>query len=477
MFRTALTLALLLPFIAFHTETASAAANEMERPNRGDAAKTARVLRVERLDTGVDADHPDLDAHGDSRLDAVEDLAPGEIAASPFQALGAVVATDKPAATRSPGQTSGQAVSASEPEQSGDRRTLDVLTQADLAHPGTIYGDTQRNDAEGFSLLHSREEIAAVEDAVADFSASMRFASRFTRSTPQVGRIMELARPHGAPGWRLFQTQYFPGTRSLFGKKHEAILRMGYYQENPAVPFRGNVLYLEGLADSMMNHDNLFAGLSNAGYRVIAFDYMGQGGSSGKMNWTRLQDAMHPGRQIATIGHLAWRLFSNKASDRKIVLGWSTGGLAAYEMAHLEEADAVILIAPAINGVKISRANLVVTMKDLTHADYSKERDFHVDPIKPRFPASVPLFTLNLLRTAWESGFWKISERVKGLAILSGDSDPLVSSHRTLRALARNAPHFETHQFADSAHEVHNEVASIRDAATRLILDFLARLN
>ena len=67
-----------------------------------------------------------------------------------------------------------------------------------------------------------------------------------------------------------------------------AKIRSGYLAENPNVTFRGNIIYYEGLGDSMMNHMPLFQTLTQAGYRVIAFDYMGQGGSKGSMNDTRI---------------------------------------------------------------------------------------------------------------------------------------------------------------------------------------------
>src|SRR6185312_33467 len=51
-------------------------------------------------------------------------------------------------------------------------------------------------------------------------------------------------------------------------------------------PLKACVLYLEGLGDSIMNHRPLFSNLNQNGYRVIAFDYMGQGGSQGSMNLT-----------------------------------------------------------------------------------------------------------------------------------------------------------------------------------------------
>ena len=374
-------------------------------------------------------------------------------------------------------------------EQPSERpATIDALRHADLAHPETVFGESRRSAGdEHFSLRIDPKEAAAVEMAVRDFEASFT-PTGLSRSAPRVGRVMKLPPDPTAPGWRLFFTQYTSGAKTWLGRNQSAILRMGYYAESPTMPFAGNVLYLEGLSDSMRNHDPLFAELSNAGYRVIAFDYFGQGRSSGQMNWTRLESARHPGTEIASIARLAWNIFARKdaasepVAGKKIVMGWSTGGLAAYQAAQRGDADAVIVIAPAVNGVKLLslkslRASLHLKLSDLTHADYRREPNPHVDPIKPSAPSLVPAFVLNLIKTAWRSGSWRISDKIPGLALLSGDSDPLVNGRRTAAALARNAPHFRVVRYADSAHEIHNETRSIREAATREILAFLARFR
>ena len=54
-------------------------------------------------------------------------------------------------------------------------------------------------------------------------------------------------------------------------------LRMGYLPEAKNSTFKGCVIYLEGLSDSIMNHQPLYQKLSEAGYRVLMFDYLGQG--------------------------------------------------------------------------------------------------------------------------------------------------------------------------------------------------------
>ena len=57
-------------------------------------------------------------------------------------------------------------------------------------------------------------------------------------------------------------------------------IRAGFLKESDSKPFLGNVIFFEGLGDSMLNHRPLFDKLTNEGFRVIAFDYMGQGGSA-----------------------------------------------------------------------------------------------------------------------------------------------------------------------------------------------------
>ena len=153
-------------------------------------------------------------------------------------------------------------------------------------------------------------------------------------------------------------------------------LRAGHFPSKTHPP-KANVLYLEGLADSMFNHDRLVNTLSEAGYRIIAFDYPGQGGSEGSMGqtriteikteksfWTSILDAFDddhrkdkrfaefkaglskhkPGSLkklfIRDMADAVWEKIKND-NDSEIgskeqvdaVIGWSTGGLAAYDMA------------------------------------------------------------------------------------------------------------------------------------------------
>lgn len=249
-------------------------------------------------------------------------------------------------------------------------------------------------------------------------------------------------------------------------------IRAGYWPEKGA--FKGNVLYLQGLGDSMMNHAPLFQKLSDAGFRVIAFDYMGQGGSTGKMNNTRIFN-------IVELGNIAWKRFgrSLKVYPEKTVIGWSTGGLAAYMMAAHKLADRVVLIAPGIaprtivgNGLGGFPIN-EITMDSLTSARFSPSSDPHLDPIKPNSPLKVPLFAVNLLQTAAEARQTYISSKVKGFVLISGKEDTYVNAAKTVRVLKKNAPHFKVKTYAGARHEIDNERPSISVPAHKNILNFL----
>jgi alpha-beta hydrolase superfamily lysophospholipase len=250
-------------------------------------------------------------------------------------------------------------------------------------------------------------------------------------------------------------------------------IRAGYLPHQGE--FKGNILYYQGLGDSMLNHRPLFSKLSVAGFRVIAFDYMGQGGSSGSMNQTRIE-------YIPWIGNRVWeRLAFNKSNfPERIVMGWSTGGLAAYFSAMQNKVDKVILIAPGIVPRKIVGEGLwndlpnEITLETLTTDIYfDRDSNPHVDSIKPDSPLKVPFFSLNLLKTAKGVQTNKIPSRIKGLVLLSGESDTYVNAKKTLRVLSKNAQQFEVISYPDALHEIDNERREIREVAHQDILNFL----
>jgi alpha-beta hydrolase superfamily lysophospholipase len=246
----------------------------------------------------------------------------------------------------------------------------------------------------------------------------------------------------------------------------------------------------------MFNHDRLVNTLSEAGYRIIAFDYPGQGGSEGSMDqtriteinpnksfWTSIPDAFDddhrnngrfaefkaalskhkPGSLkklfIRDMADAVWEKIKNDndngiGSKEQVdaVIGWSTGGLAAYDMAAKKKKGikAVVLIAPGTNTKPVFK---------ITSDTLNGNKDFeHVDKIRPDSPLKIPGFTMNLLASGHASQEWKVSNDVKGLVLLSDPKkDSYVDSKKVENTLRGNASHFEFENYKGAAHEIDNE--------------------
>lgn len=266
--------------------------------------------------------------------------------------------------------------------------------------------------------------------------------------------------------WRLGYKNFKIGNRHVD-------IRIGYLKESESLSFKGNILYYQGLGDSMLNHDPLFESLTNEGYRVIAFDYMGQGGSEGSMNHTRISNIIELGDQVV-------RLL--KRGEKYSIIGWSTGGLAAYQKAYLDggkEINSVVLIAPGIAPNIIVGEGIFnfpldeISLRTLTTNTFEDVNDPHEDRIYPRSPVAVPAFAVNLQCTAKESRAWKISKKVPGLVLLSGPKDTYVNAKKTKHVLRENASHFRVQEFAGALHEIDNEVEPIAISVRTSILNFL----
>jgi pimeloyl-ACP methyl ester carboxylesterase len=270
---------------------------------------------------------------------------------------------------------------------------------------------------------------------------------------------------------------------SIFGNSPDeavvkASIRAGFKEENKNVPFKGNVIYFQGLADSMLNHKPLFTKLTNAGFRVIAFDYMGQGGSTGSMNDTRLID-------IPKLGDIVYKRYARDQVKFKkpMIIGWSTGGLAGYLAALSESASKVVLIAPGIvPKVILGEQDFFefefdkITLETLTSKRYkANEYNPHVDGINPKSPLKVKDFATDLITTSLGARFKTVPASVQGLVLLSGLNDSYVSSIKSSLFLSTNAKNFKQVFYANSLHEIDNEIAPIADDAHNQILNFLLK--
>lgn len=265
-------------------------------------------------------------------------------------------------------------------------------------------------------------------------------------------------------------------------------IRGGYSPEYAGTPLKACVLYLQGLGDSVLNHGPFFDYLNASGYRVVFFDYMGQGGSEGSMNDTRILVSAKSEKkfEIETLADFAWEKWGCPQQEKKFVIGWSTGGLAGYRMAYEKKAAAVALIAPGLypkkmigeaaggNWGKMILGKETITVRTLTRrGPLNNAIEVHLDPVKPNTPAVIPKFVVNLLWTAHQSHSWWIPRDVDGIVFLSGDEDTYVDSDKNRIVLQDKAGHFSLVKYDGALHELDNELPEvINDVYPRVVAFF-----
>jgi alpha-beta hydrolase superfamily lysophospholipase len=200
------------------------------------------------------------------------------------------------------------------------------------------------------------------------------------------------------------------------------------------------------------------------------------------MNDTRIYE-------IGALGDKIWKLQARDLTNypTKNIIGWSTGGLAAFVHARSKiDVHNIVLIAPGIApNVRVGEQNILefkfnqITLPSLTTQVYTNSANNpHIDPIKPRSPLDVMDFSMDLTLTAAASRRGSpIGERVQGFVLLSGDNDTYVNAQKTFDVLKKIAPHFSARQYPNTLHEIDNEAEPARSMAHRDILDFLNRNN
>lgn len=274
-------------------------------------------------------------------------------------------------------------------------------------------------------------------------------------------------------------------------------IRIASFKEKGS--FKGCVLYLEGLGDSLKNHMPFFSKLTDHGYRVIAFDYKGQGGSEGSMNDVRINVELPPNatkdmikryervdkfKSIPVMADFVWTRSPDCHLFKKRIIGWSTGGAAAYVMAHKKQGDVFVLIAPAIapkvmigesakRWDKMLSFRQTITERTLTRNTFENEVNPHQDDIKPKSPMHVPQFAGNLMLIASLTKNWKIDSSIKGMAFLSGKEDTYVDRDKTLSLLQKNAPHFKLKIYNGALHELDNELPEVSQDLHESVVRFL----
>ncbi|MFT5701128.1 MAG: dienelactone hydrolase [Desulforhopalus sp.] len=166
------------------------------------------------------------------------------------------------------------------------------------------------------------------------------------------------------------------------------------------------------------------------------------------------------------IADIVWKeIKSTNGIDSKkqidVVISWSSGGLAAYEMAKdkKEGLKGVILIAPATNSKVVTK---IKTDNLNGNIDFK-----YLDSIRPDSLFTIPGFTGNLLASGLASQNWEVTHDVKGLVLLSDpEKDIYVDSKKVEKTLRSNTipENFEFVNYRGAAHEIDNEKEEHRTA-------------
>jgi len=302
---------------------------------------------------------------------------------------------------------------------------------------------------------------------------------------PSSGEVLTMP----TDGLEIAQLKY-----ETFDPSFQITQRVGMFPESKEAAFKGCVMYLEGFGDSIQNHYPLFNKLRLAGYRVISFDYQGQGGSEGSMNDVRLLSD-RPEMEIGEQAKRLWDFYSrpnNSYFDRtckdskKRVIGWSTGGLAAYILANQKWADTYVLINPALTprlcvGESASNclANLVssdiVSERTLTGVTRDPQHDMHLDPVKPTSAIAQPLFVTNLITSAFFARTWKIDPAtMRMLVMISPHDDLYVDGDKLTGIFVDSGAWYRLISYEDGHHELDNDMSpKVFNDVHRRIIDFL----
>ncbi len=203
----------------------------------------------------------------------------------------------------------------------------------------------------------------------------------------------------------------------------------------------GDIFYLHGFADTFSNHRALFHEWTDAGFRVLAFDYPGHGGTRTLNPKININDFNFEG--LMTLANQVERIKRQDANRPLLLAGWSTGGLLAVRMIQKgnlaklsRRPQGMILFAPGISvNAVVGRQSFryplgEVTFETLTHNEDTRGL---AAPF-PRSPGDAPLFASNLFYHSLASQGNAYPAQIPTLVFVAGDStDKYVPSSKVTR--------------------------------------------
>ncbi len=231
---------------------------------------------------------------------------------------------------------------------------------------------------------------------------------------------------------------------------------------------KGVIYFFHGHGDRAANHVDFFETFSKQGYKLVGFDLPGHGDSEmGSLDKYSFEDFFTIAAAVVDQ--------TLKPGQKFYFVGWSLGGLVAYEFAqHLEKThrtvpEKLILWSPAFFGRplpgKIGRADIRLL---------TQNSQFSGSVPKPQYFIETPLFTLRLLAETmpyqWKN--WEL--KTPTLVLLSEDAyDYYVDPVKTLQFLKRGQTGPTIGKCDETWHALDFEPAVIQRQVFSLTQDFL----
>ena len=264
-------------------------------------------------------------------------------------------------------------------------------------------------------------------------------------------------------------TSQFPSI--IFSEK----IRIGI-QDPEGTPV-GDILYLHGFGDRLDNHGPLFDTWSNAGFRVISFDYPSHGETEGtSINLITF-------RRLAELAQTVERATRQDLQRPLLLAGWSTGGLLAIRMVQSltfksfeRKPKGLILFAPGISvytvvGKPSFRYPLgEITTDSLTHDPVPPHRG----DIKPKSPGSTPFFGATIKLNSFLSQIQSFPRNLPTLIFVAGGKDDQYANSDALKSwIAKQKADPLINIFGvdvpGARHEIDNETSEYGGPSTRII--------
>ncbi|RDH44411.1 alpha/beta hydrolase [Zooshikella ganghwensis] len=258
--------------------------------------------------------------------------------------------------------------------------------------------------------------------------------------------------------------------------QHKGYVRVGIFQPKNRSA-HGDILFLHGHADRLDNHPTLFNTWTQAGFRVISFDWPSHGLSRTMPIDTFTFD------ELAAIAILVEKQTAAEKERPLILAGWSFGGLVATrisQQANLHRIfsrplTALLLITPGIAVHPFSGGDGVARLSTLTNNPNPPV----AGPPSPALPIQNPLFAIRLLAAAWQAQQQALPQKLPTFIALAGDQTDWYVNTPKLKHWIKRFPKQHTQvdiwQCPEAKHALDHEPYPVGPYIRNQIIAFLSK--